>query len=211
MRSQLPEHALVTLLRQCFVKPRCQGSQARRLLRPTFRSPHISTSSAARCISGSIGQQRGLHTRNESSDHLRASFSSIEPSDAPQTLLYAKKHNSTKAPAPATTPAPPAPSQKHNSTTASTPAPSPSKDSPQFAILGGGITGLASAHYLTRMMPNANITIYEGSKELGGWVKSRTIETDEGSVVFEQGPRNIRPSTPAALVTLDMVSFLVSL
>lgn len=174
MRPQFPEHALVTLLRQCFVKPRCHGAQARTLLRPAFRSLHISNGEGVRCFSSSVG--------------------------------YAKKHHSPAARGPA-----PAPASAPAKAQSPAPAPSFSKDSPHIAVLGGGITGLASAHYLTRLMPNANVTIYEGSNELGGWVKSKTVETDEGSVVFEQGPRSLRPNSPNALVTLDMVSMGASL
>src|SRR5271168_2277268 len=53
----------------------------------------------------------------------------------------------------------------------------PNKKRPQefmsVAILGGGITGLASAHYLARELPKAQITLYEGSGRLGGWLQSK--------------------------------------
>ena len=79
------------------------------------------------------------------------------------------------------------------------------RHSTRIAVLGGGITGLASAHYLTRELPNAKITLYEGSDRLGGWLRSKQINIGNGTVVFEQGPRTLRPSTSAAMVTLDMV------
>ena len=82
------------------------------------------------------------------------------------------------------------------------------RNSTRVAVLGGGITGLASAHYLTRELPNAKITIYEGSDRLGGWLKSKQVNIGNGTVVFEQGPRTLRPSTPAGLVTLELVSLL---
>jgi oxygen-dependent protoporphyrinogen oxidase len=74
-----------------------------------------------------------------------------------------------------------------------------------IAVLGGGITGLSSAHYLARELPDASITIYETSDRLGGWVNSRTVDVDNGHVIFEQGPRTLRPHSVAGLVTLDMV------
>lgn len=79
---------------------------------------------------------------------------------------------------------------------------------PRFAVLGGGITGLSTAHYLTREFPRAKITIYEGSDRLGGWLNSKKVNVKHGEVVFEQGPRSLRPHTPAALVTLDMIKNL---
>ena len=76
-----------------------------------------------------------------------------------------------------------------------------------IAILGGGITGLSAAHYLTRELPTAKITIYEAQERLGGWLNSKCVNVGNGSVVFESGPRTLRPSTVAGLVTVDMVGF----
>lgn len=73
-----------------------------------------------------------------------------------------------------------------------------------FAVLGGGITGLATAYYLTQEKPHAKITLYEGSERLGGWLHSTAVDVGNGSVVFEQGPRTLRPSLPSGLVTLNM-------
>jgi hypothetical protein len=73
------------------------------------------------------------------------------------------------------------------------------------AVLGGGITGLASAYYLSRRLPKAKIVLFERSSRLGGWVHSKKVEVANGKVVFEQGPRSLRPSTASALVTLDLV------
>lgn len=91
--------------------------------------------------------------------------------------------------------------KRHKSTSTT----KPNESGSRFAVLGGGITGLAAAHYLTQEFPRAKITIYEGSERLGGWLNSKKIEVEQGEVVFEQGPRNLRPNTPAALVTMDMV------
>jgi oxygen-dependent protoporphyrinogen oxidase len=73
-------------------------------------------------------------------------------------------------------------------------------------VLGGGITGLAAAHYLSKELPSAQITIYEGSERLGGWLNSKQVELGNGHITVEQGPRTLRPNTPAAFVTLEMVS-----
>lgn len=44
----------------------------------------------------------------------------------------------------------------------------------KIAIIGGGISGLATAFYLKRFSPTNNITIYEAEKEFGG--KLKTVE-----------------------------------
>ena len=82
---------------------------------------------------------------------------------------------------------------------------STSTTKPSIAVLGGGITGLASAYFLSRDLPNATITLIEASSRLGGWLHSRTVDIGSGNVIFEQGPRNLRPTKPNGLVTLDLV------
>lgn len=76
---------------------------------------------------------------------------------------------------------------------------------PSIAVLGGGITGLASAYFLSRDLPNAKITLFEASSRLGGWLHSRSVDVGSGNVVFEQGPRNLRPTMPNGLITLNLV------
>ena len=78
-------------------------------------------------------------------------------------------------------------------------------DVTNVAILGGGITGLASAFYLTKSYPKARITIFESGSRLGSWLRSTKINVDGGHVVFEQGPRTLRPSGAAGLATLALV------
>lgn len=73
------------------------------------------------------------------------------------------------------------------------------------AILGGGITGLASAYYLSQQQPNSRITLFEGSSRMGGWLHSKRVDVGSGNIVFEQGPRSLRANTPNSLVTLDLV------
>ncbi|KAH9807328.1 Protoporphyrinogen oxidase, partial [Teratosphaeria destructans] len=78
----------------------------------------------------------------------------------------------------------------------SAPDRAPSKD---VAILGGGITGLASAYFLTRQLPRTKITIYEASDRIGGWLKSTRVPVKHGNVLFEAGPRTLRTSANGAL------------
>lgn len=71
--------------------------------------------------------------------------------------------------------------------------PTPEQPAKSYAVLGGGVTGLSAAYFLRGKFPHAKITIYEASKRLGGWVDSETIEVDGGKVLFEWGPRSLRP------------------
>lgn len=75
----------------------------------------------------------------------------------------------------------------------------------KVAVLGGGISGLASAYFLSRKLPRAKITLYESSSRLGGWLYSEKVDVNNGKVLFEQGPRSIRPNTLSAKVTLGLV------
>lgn len=74
-----------------------------------------------------------------------------------------------------------------------TPRASPNPHAQNIAILGGGITGLATAYNLANEIPNAKITIYEAQDRLGGWIESEHVEVDGGKVLFEWGPRTLRP------------------
>lgn len=63
----------------------------------------------------------------------------------------------------------------------------------EIAILGGGITGLATAWNLSTRT-DAKITIYDKSDRLGGWVGSEVLEVNGGKILFEWGPRTLRPA-----------------
>ena len=73
----------------------------------------------------------------------------------------------------------------------------------KFAILGGGISGLAAAyHLLDRVKDPSNITVLESSGRVGGWMQSCTLEN---GAVFELGPRSIRPVGKSGRATLKIV------
>lgn len=85
-------------------------------------------------------------------------------------------------------------------------------------MLGGGLTGLATAFYLTRFMPDANVTIYEGSDRLGGWIDTQRMEVESqtgkpGFTLFERGARTVQApvlkncARVDPMVFLDLVSF----
>lgn len=72
-------------------------------------------------------------------------------------------------------------------------------------IVGGGITGLTTAYYLqtaineynasplSQKKLRANLTLYESSNELGGWMNTETVKVgDKGEYIrLEKGPRTI--------------------
>ncbi|KAK5443506.1 oxygen-dependent protoporphyrinogen oxidase [Exophiala xenobiotica] len=77
------------------------------------------------------------------------------------------------------------------------------------AILGGGITGLATAYNLTKRLSDTKITIYEKNDRLGGWVDSELIKVDNGEILFEWGPRTLRPALgDSGLATVDLLTDL---
>lgn len=82
----------------------------------------------------------------------------------------------------------------------------------EIAVLGGGITGLTTAHYLARHAQNAHITLYEASNKLGGWIYGGLVEINKETsekVMFQSGPRILRsggsPLKYDSLVFYDVV------
>lgn len=70
-------------------------------------------------------------------------------------------------------------------------------------MLGGGISGLSSAYFISKEFPNSKITVFEKQKKLGGWIKSNKVHVPGGDVTFESGPRTLRNSTPTAALVHD--------
>lgn len=81
-----------------------------------------------------------------------------------------------------------------------------STDSQDIAVIGGGITGLASAFWISTL-PGTRVTLYEKGKTLGGWLRTKHVNVGNGTILFEQGPRAIRPSGPNALLTKYLVLY----
>lgn len=58
------------------------------------------------------------------------------------------------------------------------------------------MTGLTTAYYLTKFLPEAKITLYEATGRLGGWIDTekvdvRTDDGETGTVFFERGARAV--------------------
>jgi oxygen-dependent protoporphyrinogen oxidase len=88
-----------------------------------------------------------------------------------------------------------------------------------IAVLGGGISGLSSAYYLARLAPiTTKIVLIEGKDRVGGWIHTHRVapgeysrdklpklSTDKDSILFEAGPRSLRPEGPNGAILLEMV------
>jgi len=74
-----------------------------------------------------------------------------------------------------------------------------------YAVIGGGISGLAAAHYLSKLANAAKITLFESSSRLGGWIQTTRFE-DGGR--HEHGPRTVRPAGEQGANTLRLVEEL---
>jgi oxygen-dependent protoporphyrinogen oxidase len=180
MPRQLPEHILVTLLQQCLVSSRCQASRT--------RLQHLTAST------------RSLHS-NSSSQHLRGQ---TPPHKVPRRSFHS--HNEVEY-----RPAIAAASeggQNISSKTSERDEKNTQKEE-SYAVLGGGITGLVAAYHLTADFPNSKVTLFEKSDRLGGWLQSKHVDVGNGNIVFEQGPRTLRPHGPNALATLEIVCCLL--
>lgn len=81
----------------------------------------------------------------------------------------------------------------------------PNFEATDIAVLGGGITGLSSAFFITQEIPQAKVTIYEKSNRLGGWLESPIHEVSTGHVVFENGPRTLRQDLVNGYFLREMV------
>lgn len=85
----------------------------------------------------------------------------------------------------------------------------------EIAIIGGGISGLATAYFIHEKWTSSyfrrpRVTIYESSDQLGGWIGSEKVGTPTGHIMIERGPRTLAAS-PAGRATMDVVCLAVNL
>lgn len=67
-------------------------------------------------------------------------------------------------------------------------------------ILGGGISGLSAAYYLSKTIKSP-IALFEATDQIGGWIKS----SQQSGYIFESGPRTIRPAGIKGRNTLQLI------
>lgn len=73
----------------------------------------------------------------------------------------------------------------------------------KVSVLGGGISGLTAAFYLSKQK-GFSVKLFEAASRYGGWIKT---ENKDG-IVFEAGPRTIRPKGIAGNTTLELIEAL---
>jgi len=69
------------------------------------------------------------------------------------------------------------------------------KPKPSVVIVGGGITGLATAHYVRRLRPETKITLLERAARVGGNIRTEQVR----EFVLDAGPDSFLRTKPAAL------------
>lgn len=74
-------------------------------------------------------------------------------------------------------------------------------------VIGGGISGLSFAYFLTKLRPDLSITIFEAKNKTGGWIDTVRLHNkfNGTDIVFEKGPRTLRGVSDGTLVMLDML------
>lgn len=107
----------------------------------------------------------------------------------------------------------------------------PAHDQYSLAIVGGGLSGLSTAFYYLRALSpesrrSAKVVIFEKEHRVGGWCRSIDITSEEDvksldhtkgaealakghanqKLIFETGPRSIRPVGLSGWLTVEMVS-----
>ncbi len=71
----------------------------------------------------------------------------------------------------------------------------PAAGTGRFAVIGAGLSGLAAAHHLRRLRPEADLHVLDGADRVGGMIE--TIR-DDGCVI-ERGPEGVVSTKPEAL------------
>lgn len=75
----------------------------------------------------------------------------------------------------------------------------------KVSIIGGGVSGLSAAYYLTKQLPPQLISLFEASDRTGGWIKS---DVRKNGIIFEQAARTLRPRTQTGVNTLNLIEEL---
>jgi oxygen-dependent protoporphyrinogen oxidase len=79
------------------------------------------------------------------------------------------------------------------------PQPARNANIPRIAIVGAGISGLSTAWYLQKLLPNASIHLFEAGDKVGGVIQ--TVHTDP--FLIEKGADNFATLMPDAIQMVD--------
>ncbi|KAF2402281.1 Protoporphyrinogen oxidase [Trichodelitschia bisporula] len=84
-----------------------------------------------------------------------------------------------------------------------------------FAVIGGGITGLSTAWFLYQRSQTTDqkkhrtkITLFEAADRTGGWIQSKHVDVPGGRVLFETGARTLRPTPPGGRAVATLIEEL---
>ena len=69
----------------------------------------------------------------------------------------------------------------------------------KIVIVGGGIAGLSAAHYSSKRIPDAEITLIESSNRWGGKITTDRVTFDDGQFIIEGGPDTFLATKPWAV------------
>ncbi|KAK7743688.1 oxygen-dependent protoporphyrinogen oxidase [Diatrype stigma] len=234
MIPRVPEDAFIALLRRVYHNGRhCSGSnrvngRSLSCLRVVTRpSPPTLTSSPAPSFASSSPLSTDQNNRSllrapkdrhavPAKRHASTTTKTTKPSTDPHKTWGVARHDKGKKPPPTT---------KKQGQGQPQPQPRNSKQPKRIAVLGGGITGLTTAHYLARYAgPDVHVTLYEASDRLGGWIDSApvpaaapsadggSVEDGAGDVLLQQGPRMLRTGAKSHryddLVLYDVIASL---
>ena len=63
----------------------------------------------------------------------------------------------------------------------------------RIAVIGGGLTGLSACHYVRKLIPSAQVSLFEKNSNYGGWIKTIQIPVSSDlTIPIELGPNSIR-------------------
>ena len=74
----------------------------------------------------------------------------------------------------------------------------------KVAVVGGGVSGLTFAYFLSKLRPDIKVTIYESKDRCGGWIHSDLIQDRHGdTVMVEKGPRTLRGVSDGTVLIVE--------
>lgn len=71
----------------------------------------------------------------------------------------------------------------------------------KIGVVGGGISGLSAAFYLSKWLPKHEIHLFESSSRFGGWIHSSKVQQN----CFELGTRTLTPKATNVFALAELV------